>query len=264
MKYITYATVILASIITLTSSARATTVTATDVGDTFVDSAQPNSNLGGAGAMQVTAPGTAQGTMVSLIKFDPTSLDSSLNSTYGAGGWVLNSVTLTLASNFYTEGTQPNNNIFAPINSGSFEVILMQNSSWVEGTGSPGSPTTDGLTYNQLPSYTSAADIDLGTFAWTAASAMAGSSASYSFNLGLNSTLISDLISGQNVSLEFVAADSGISFLFNTKTKTGSSPVLSVDAEVVPEPGINLLLGLSLLALFGRPWWTKRLRACRA
>jgi hypothetical protein len=244
---------LLAGIVLVRGTAAATPVSVGATADTFVDSAQPTGNFGGAGAMQVTAAGNSYGQLISLVKFDPTAIATAFNSQYGTGNWTPTAITLDLGTNFGTQGVIPNNSIFAPINAGMFQIVLMQNTGWTEGSGTPGSPTTDGLTYNQLSNYTSASDVSLGTFSWTAAG-----NGVYAFNLGTNATLESDIANDQTISLEFVAADTGVSFLFDSRTYGTTSYRESLSANAVPEPSAWSLLVLCGSIFLGCKWRKRR------
>src|SRR6185312_6755270 len=92
-------------------------------------------NFGGAGTLAVAAAATTKGEFDSVIMFDSSAAVSQFNSTYGVGNWHITGATLSLASNFGTQGATPNNNIFNTINTGSFGVDWLANDSWVEGTG---------------------------------------------------------------------------------------------------------------------------------
>ena len=246
---------VLVGVLILHGAAGAAPVTVTATADTFVDSAQPDSNFGGAGAMQLTAAGNSKGQLISLIKFDPTAITTAFNSEYGAGDWTPSSITLDLGTNFGTQGATPNNPIFATIEAGEFDINLMNNTSWVEGTGNPGAPTTDGLTYNELPTYTSTVlDVSLGMFSWTAAG-----NGTYTFNLGSNSALESAITNDKVISLEFLAADSNVSFLFNTRSygTVSYQDMLTVNVSI-PEPPPGSLLALGGLTLLGRAIWARR------
>ena len=120
-------------------------------------------NYGGAGALSVAAPGLAKGEFQSVLQFDLSGARTSFNAQFGAGQWSIQSITLTLTA------TSPNNAIFNSSAAGQFGISWMQNDSWVEGTGTPNAPTTTGITYSSLPSFTGAGDESLGTFSFNGA-----------------------------------------------------------------------------------------------
>src|SRR6478672_2565422 len=118
------------------------------IADAFV-AAGPTGNLadnnyGGGGALAVAAGALPNGEFQSVIRFDLSSVRSSLDAQFGAGQWSIQSVSLQLSSSPHS------NVIYNNIAAGLFGVSLMQNNSWVEGTGNASSPTSDGITYNTL------------------------------------------------------------------------------------------------------------------
>jgi len=219
--------------------------------DAFVDSSQPNSNFGAAGAMAVSASGLPQGEFQSVLLFDLSGAANSFNAQFGVGGWALQSVTLQLTASPH------GNAIFNNVAAGQFNVSLMQNNSWVEGTGTGGKPTTDGISFNSLLSVyvNNAADQGLGTFSFAGTT-----SGQDSYGLTLSSGLVSDVTSGSDASLRLYAADSSVSYLFDSRTggsSTADEPTLTMQVVAVPEPGsvalcVAALVVLGLLQAFRR------------
>jgi hypothetical protein len=144
-----------------------------------------------------------------------------------------------------------NNAIFNNIAAGQFNVSLMQNNSWVEGTGTGGIPSNDGISFSTLQStfINNATDQGLGTFSFAG-----GSSGTANYSLGLTSGLIGDLLQGNQASMRLSAADDVVSYLFSSRSggTTSTRPTLVID--VVPEPGSAVLCGVGLASvyLFGR------------
>ena len=221
---------------------RAATVSSNPVADAFVtpgsDGSLSGNNYGGAGIMGVAGPGKPQGEFQSVLRFDLASTKTAFDLQFGAGQWTIQSVTLQLTA------APANNAILNAPSAGNFAISWMQNDSWTEGTGTPTSPTTTGITWNTLPGFLGASDEALGTFAFNGAS-----SGSTSYTLNLTSGFSLDLSGGNLASLRILSADSNVSYLFNTRNfgTVASRPVLNVTA--VPEPGsIALsLIGFSLL-----------------
>lgn len=209
-------------------------------------------NFGGAGTLAVAAAGTTKGEFDSVIMFNTAAAISQFDSTYGTGNWHLTGATLSLASNFGTQGATPNNNLFNTINTGSFGVDWLGNDSWVEGTGggsgSAGFPGTTAVSFNSISSLHSSGSSTLGTFTYTPP----GNNVYSDYSLSLDSQFLSDTSAGGNVSLYLYAADSQVSFLFNSRTFASGHPELTLTADAVPEPSMYALMGLAFggLAVF--------------
>jgi hypothetical protein len=233
-------------------SSQAALITLNPTGDAFVTTG-PTGNLSGnnygsAGALAIAAPGESKGEFQSVMQFDLSSAYNSLNTLYGVDLWTVQSVTLQLTA---TSGGNP---IFNSAAAGQFNISLMQNNSWVAGTGTPAAPTTSGITYNNLQStyINNALDQNLGTFSFAG-----GSSGANTYSLTLSSGLIADLMNGSKLSLRPNAADSSVSYLFNSEDfgTAGSRPVLTINA--IPEPGSLALGGLGFVLAAG---WHRHFR----
>jgi hypothetical protein len=216
------------------------------IADSFVttgpDGSLSASNFGGAGALGVSASGLPQGEFQSVLKFDLSGAANSFNAQYGIGNWTVQSVTLQLTA------APHSNPIFNNIAAGQFGISLMQNNSWVEGTGSGGVPTSDGISYNLLSGtyINPAVDQTLGTFSFAG-----GSSGQNSYGLTLSSSLLADILSGNDASLRLVAGDSSVSYLFDSRTGGGNAsfhPMIDVTAAPVPEPS-SVVLCVAALAI---------------
>jgi hypothetical protein len=220
--------------------ASGTTVLSTNsISDAFVtpgsDGSLSTSNFGAAGALALSAPGLPQGEFQTVLQFQLSSITSSLNAIYGTGLWTVQSVSLQLTASPH------NNAIFNNIAPGQFNVSLMQNNSWVEGTGTGGIPTSDGISFSTLQStyINNATDQPLGTFSFTG-----GSSGTATYSLNLSSSLISDLMDGNDLSLRLFAADDTVSYLFSSRSGGSISTRPTLVIDVVPEPS-----GLAICAL---------------
>jgi hypothetical protein len=223
---------------------RAASFSTNPIADAFVATGPTENlsgdNFGAAGALAVAAPGLAQGEFQTVMKFDLSGALGSFNAQFGAGQWTVQSVTLQLTSSSHS------NAIFNNIAAGNFNVSLMQNNSWVEGTGTGGIPTTDGISFNSLQSayINNATDQALGTFSFPG-----GSTGVNGYSLDLSSDVISDLVGGDDLSLRLFAADTSVSYLFSSRNAGGTvEPDLVITADAVPEPG-TLALGVSGLAM---------------
>ena len=226
----------------LTLPLRAATFTLNPAADAFVTTG-PTGNLsgnnyGGAGALSIAAPGLANGEFQSVLRFDLSGATSSFNTQFGAGQLTIQSITLSLTA------AAPNNPIFNANAPGQFAVSWMQQDSWVEGTGTPGVPTTTGVTFSSLPSFISAGDESLGTFSFAG-----GTSGTNTYDLGLTPGFDADATAGNLVSLRLFAADSAVSYVSDSRSfgTVSSRPLLTVVA--VPEPGTMSILGIAMALL---------------
>lgn len=237
------------SIASITGSSDAATVTLNPVADVFVSSANAGNNYGAAGALDVAAPGLPKGEFQSLMKFDLAGTKSSFDAMFGVGQWQVQSVALQCTA------TSPNNPIFDTPAAGQFSVSWMQNDAWVEGTGTPGLPTSDGVTFGTLPSFLSPSDQLLGTFSYAG-----GTSGNNTYALMMSSSLLADMMAGNNVSMRFFAADSTVSYVFDSRnfTNVAARPLLTIEAVAIPEPvsvgaiGAMVMLTLSRARKFPR------------
>lgn len=224
----------------LTGSASAALVTLNPTQDAFVMAANSSSNYGGAGALGISGFAVLpNGEFDSLLQFNLAAAKASFDTTFGAGQWAINSITLQLTA------APPNNSLFNGFGAGpggtnvnaagQFSVKWMQNDSWTEGNGTPAaSSTTGGITYSTLPSFLSGADQVLGTFAFGG-----GTSGNTTVSLSLASSFVADAAAGNAVSLLMLPADTSVEMLVNSRSvgTAASRPLLSVSASAVPEAG---------------------------
>ena len=212
--------------------------------DAFVATGPTNNltgnNYGAGGAVAVTAA-LAKGAFDSLIRIDVSNATSIFDTAYGTGGWAIDSIVLELTS------TTPNNAIFnSPNTAGMFGVSWFGNDVWTEGTGSPNTPTTNGVVWNDVAALVSGAQ-SLGTFSYDAAG-------TDQYALALSGGLTADVLSGGQVGLYLTAADSAVSALFGSRNNgtTANRPALIITASPVPEPGRAALAIIGALALVMR------------
>lgn len=214
------------------------------IGDAFVtpgsSGSLSTSNFGAAGALAIAASGLPQGQFQTVLKYDLSSELNALNTQFGAGQWTVQSVSLTL-----TASAHPNP-IFNSVAAGMFTVSLMQNNSWAEGTGTGGAPTSDGISFSSLENdYIGASDQELGTFSFAG-----NASGANTYSLNLSSSLLADIMGGEELSLRLFAADNNISYLFNSRNITGpltAEPTLTVDVATIPEPRSSALFVAALV-----------------
>ena len=194
-------------------------------------------NFGAAGTMGV-APATAmKGEFQSVARFDFSDAAPFFNTNYGSNGWTITGISLTLTSNYGTAGVQPNNAIFNIISGGKFVINWISDNDWAEGTGTPNLPTQDGVTYDSLPELTSGAVDVLCTNTYTPP----GNNVPITYPLPLDTNLVAEIESGGQASFWFYAADTNISYLFNSKEYgRGNQPLINVTAS----PFLKILSGI--------------------
>ena len=124
-------------------------------------------NFGDAGTLAIAPANAAKGEFRSVLRFSLTNVVSQLDTNFGPGQWTITSLTLKLTSNYGVGGVQPNNPIFNTISGGQFVIEWMSDDRWVEGSGNPSQPTTDGITYAELPTYLVALHVPLCTNTYT-------------------------------------------------------------------------------------------------
>jgi len=223
--------------------AGAATFTVTPSADAFVTPG-PSGNLsgtnyGGAGALSVAAPDLAKGEFQSVMQFNLSSAVASFNAQLGAGQWNIQSITLSLTA------TAPNNGIFNASAAGQFGISWMQNDSWTEGSGTPTSPGATGITFSSLPSFLSANDESLGTFSFAG-----GTTGMATYTLNLTPDFLADASAGDSVSFRLFAADSGVSYLFNSRSIGTPSARPQLTIVAVPEPPVGAVFGAGATLVF--------------
>jgi len=230
------------------SSSQAATFTTNPTIDAFVTTGPTgnlvNNNYGGAGALSFSAAGQEMGELQSVMQFSLAGAATSFDAAYGAGQWNIESITLRLTA------SSANNAVYNSPAAGQFRISWMQNDSWQEGTGSPSSPGTTGITFGSLQStFIGPNDESAGIFAFNGST-----SGSQTYNLDLTPGLMADAQAGGNFSLRLSAADTAVSGVFSSRNfgTVGNRPLLTIVA--VPEPGTLTLggLGLALAAWIGR------------
>ena len=221
-----------------------TTATADAFVTTGVTGNLSGNNFGGGGALGLAAGALPLGGFQSVLLFDLAAAHNSFDAQFGVGGWTLQSVALQLTASTH------NNAIYNNIAAGQFNASWMQNDSWVEGTGTAGLPTTDGISFNSLQGVymNGSADQALGTFSFGGTSSGANS-----YMLSMTSGVAGDILAGNSLSIRLFAADSLVSYLFSSRanSSTANRPTLIITA--VPEPtSLTLCAVGAALLLFWR------------
>jgi hypothetical protein len=232
--------------------------------DSFVRSLAPASNYGAAGALSVSGAsavngsGMQNGLFDSLMRFPTSNVVASLDAALGAPDWVVTGVQLVL-----TEMAAPDNAIFNR-GMGAFEVRWVAADGWIEGTGKPNAPTSDGVAWQDLPLIlNSNLDVSLGVFT------NSGANGQISFGLGLAERFLVDLRQGGEAGLYLTARSPEIGFTFNSREfgNTNAQPMLVVRAAANPRPRIDALsfTGTNVAVSFGTvPNWGYRLQCATA
>lgn len=210
-----------------------------DEADAFVATGSPSNpdgadltglNFGDAGILVVAPAVSGNGEFQSLLKFNLADAVAQFNSNFGAGEWKVIGISLTLTSNYGTSGEQPYNAIFPAVSGGRFVIEWLADNDWMEGTGTPNLPTTDGVTYDSLPGLLSGANEILGTNLYTPP----GDNVAVTYPLPLTTNLVAAVAAGGDITLLFYAADDQIGYLFNSDNYgRGNEPLIQISATSV-------------------------------
>lgn len=222
------------------------TVTVIPEADAFVRAADPFANYGGAGAIAVSGPmavnatNQQNGAFDSLIRFPMSNVVALVDSTLATHDWVVLRATLKL-----TEMGAPPSPIFNR-GIGAFEIRWLASDSWIEGTGIPIAPTTNGVAWNDLPSLLNPAiDTSLGQFT------NSGTDTRLSFALFLKDPFLSDIRAGGRQNLYLTAISSQIGFTADSRSFVLSNdfPALEIVAAANPHPHIDSIQNLAINTL---------------
>ena len=184
-------------------------------------------NFGGAGTLCVAPASAPKGEFQSVLKFNLANGVAQFNATYGTN-WTIGRVNLVLTSNYGTNGVQPNNPIFNPISSGQFVIEWLSDNDWVEGTGTPNLPTTDGITFDSLPALLAEPREPLRTNTYVPP----GDNIPITWPLPLVTSLVTNISAGGDVTFHLYAADNQVGYLFNSYFYGhGNEPKLQVIAN---------------------------------
>jgi hypothetical protein len=218
------------------------TYTGADYADAFLATGSTNNpegsdltglNFGAAGTLVIAPPAGMKGEFQSVLKFSLSNAVSLFNTNFGSGNWNITNIALVLTSNYGSNGVQPNNEIFPVVSAGEFVIEWLSNDAWVEGTGTPNLPATDGVDYDSLPVLLSGPTAILCTNTYVPP----GDNVPVTYSLPLNTNLVANLTAGGDVSFLLYAADDQVGYLFNScNYGRGNEPLISVTAclRVVP------------------------------
>lgn len=228
-------------------SVSAATFSLSPTADAFISSANATNNYGGAGSLQVSAPGLAKGEFQALIQFDLSSAKANFDSVLGAGQWTVGSASLQLTA------ANPNNALFNTSAAGHIAVSWLHNDAWTEGAGTPTSPGATGVTWNALTALISASDESVGSINISGATL-----GNVTMPITVTAGVIADITTGGLLSLRMFApaGETSVSGLFNSRSfnTVASRPAITIEAVLIPEPR-TLLLALSGFGTI--PWFVK-------
>ena len=193
----------------LRAEAQTTNVWTYPSADAFLRALDPTSNFGKAGALAVSGAlaknetGDTNGEYDSFIRFPTDGLKKALNAALGSNNWRITGVELRLS-----EDSDPDNPIFNR-GVGTFEIRWLASTNWVEGTGTPKSDRTNGITYQQLPALLDPLkDVSLGQFT------NSGADLHLSFLLPLADVLVTNILAGTELNLYLAPVSPTIGFTF--------------------------------------------------
>lgn len=208
------------------------------VADAFVTSANATGNYGGGGALGISATGLPNGELQALMMFNFSAAKTQLDTTFGVGGWSVESITLQLAA------SNPGNPVFnSPSAAGNIAIRWFNDDSWVEGTGTPANPNVAGVNFNSLSGLLASGIEATGSYAFGG-----GTSGLNVIPLALSSGLFADVTAGSTASLNLYAGDAAVTGVFNSRSFSTPAnwPVLTLTAVPEPSTGLTAILALSL------------------
>jgi hypothetical protein len=207
-------------------------------------------NFGAAGTLVVAPATSLKGEFQSVLKFNLSNAIALFNTNYGAGNWTITSLSLGLTSNYGTNGEQPKNVIFPMISTGKFVVEWLSNDDWVEGTGTPNLPTTDGVTYDSLSDLPTNLLSGSHDILCTNTYTPPGDYVPVTYPLPLHTSLVADVMGGGDVTLLLYAADNQIGYLFNSQNYgSPDEPLINITATSNAVP-VKILSGCFTNGLF--------------
>jgi hypothetical protein len=217
-----------------------TTYTVASFADAFLATGSPTNpegtnltglNFGGAGALFIAPPTSTNGEFQTVMQFDLSGATNLFNAAYGTNGWVVSGLSLQLTGNNGKAGEIPLNTIFPTISGGQFIIEWLSNNSWLEGTGTPITPATNGVTYDSLPTLLSGAHDILCTNTYSPP----GDNVAVTYALPLDTNIVNEVMQSGDVSFLLYAADDQISYLFNSYNYgRGNQPLIHVTANATP------------------------------
>jgi hypothetical protein len=211
------------------------TLSVTPSADAFVRSVAPATNYGAAGAISVSGAAAANGAgeqnglLDSLLRFPAGNLVAVADAAFGTHEWGVSQGILCL-----NEVAEPLNPIFNR-GIGKLEIRWISFDNWIEGTGTPLLPTTDGVAYNDLLAILgSGSAASLGQFT------NSGLNGRICFKLAIHGEFVEDIRSGGEVSLFLTAASPQLGFTANARNFDGPSVWPVMEVTLVPAPTLRI------------------------
>ncbi len=219
------------------------TAEVTPSADAFVRELAPTGNYGGGGGLSVSGgaatngSGEPTGAADAFLRFDLSGFAADATAHFGDLAWFPTHAVLKL-----TEQAVPTSPVFGR-GVGLFEVRWVADDSWVEGTGKPQKPTTDGIAWqDEFSILDPQTDLVLGEFSST------GEDVELAFELSLPEPVRADIQAGGHVSLLLTAVDDALGFTFNSRSiRPPRIPPALVLTANIPEPTSLALLAVGAL-----------------
>jgi hypothetical protein len=211
------------------------TFTGTTSDDAFLATGSPTNpkgtnltalNFGMAGVLVVAPAASTNGEFQSVLKFNLSGATNLFNTTYGTD-WTISAISIELTSNIGTADGQPDNPLFSRVSGGNFVIEWLADDNWVEGTGRPNFPTTDGVTYNSIINLLASAHEALCTNTYSPP----GNNVHVTWPLPVRTNLVDDIVGGGAIAFRVFASDDQINYLFNSHNfGNGNEPLIHVTA----------------------------------
>jgi hypothetical protein len=233
------------------SNAQASFTINGDTMGSFLSANAPTLNYGGAGTFAIAPASAPKGEFDSVLMFNTAAAVANFNGLYGIGNWAITGLSLSLASNFPTQGESISNPIFNNINGGTFGIDWIANNSWNGGNGGgmggAGFPNTNFVSFDYIPFLLTNGVDSLGTYTYTPP----GNQNHLTYDLPLDDNLVNGSAAGGNVSFYFYApTNSQVSYLFNSTHFNSNLPEFTLDAASIPEPATLALLTTAFSGLW--------------
>ena len=225
-----------------------TSLNVTNISGSFLSSSAADTNYGGAGTFAIAPSTASKGEFDSVLMFNTASVIAQFNTDYGMGNWTISSITISLASNFPTQGQMPSSGLFNNINGGNFDIDWLSDNSWTPGSGGgnggTGYPGNGSVSFDYKPTLFSEPYDFLQTYNYTPP----GNQNPITYTLPMDPNLVTSAADGDVSLFFFAATNSSVVYLFNSESynTAANRPVMTLTATATPEPGIFALFTAGL------------------